>query len=56
MEILVTHLTRMKEQCICVAGIDLATGKHVRPVLERRQAGFISACDERRTAGHRKRG
>lgn len=34
MEILVTHLTRMKDRCICVAGIDLASGKHVRPVLD----------------------
>lgn len=34
MEILVTHLTRMHGGHICVAGIDLATGKHVRPVLD----------------------
>lgn len=34
MEVLVTHLTRMKGGLICVAGIDLATGQHVRPVLD----------------------
>jgi len=32
--IVVTHLTRMRAPFICVAGVDLATGDHVRPVLE----------------------
>jgi len=34
MEIAVNHLTRMSTGRICVAGIDLKTGRHVRPVLE----------------------
>ncbi len=34
MKIVVNHLTRMQPGYICVAGIDLATGEHVRPVLE----------------------
>ena len=33
MRILVNHLTRMQPGYICVAGIDLQTGSHVRPVL-----------------------
>lgn len=33
MKIVVNHLTRMQRGFICVAGIDLATGQHVRPVL-----------------------
>lgn len=33
MEILITHLTRMQPGFICVAGIEPATGRHVRPVL-----------------------
>ncbi len=33
MRILVNHLTRMQPGYICVAGIDLGTGTHVRPVL-----------------------
>jgi hypothetical protein len=35
MKIVVNHLTRMQPGCICVAGIDMDTGRHVRPVLER---------------------
>jgi hypothetical protein len=31
--IVVNHLTRMKPGYICVAGLDLVTGRHVRPVL-----------------------
>lgn len=31
MRIVVNHLTRMQHGYICVAGIDLDTGKHVRP-------------------------
>lgn len=37
MRIVVNHLTRMERGYICVAGIDLATGKHIRPVLDRRR-------------------
>lgn len=33
MEIVIAHLTRMQPGYICVAGIDTATGKHVRPCL-----------------------
>jgi len=33
MRIAINHLTRMKPGYICVAGIDLDTGRHVRPVL-----------------------
>lgn len=32
MKIVVNHLTRMQPGYVCVAGIDLKTGKHVRPV------------------------
>lgn len=32
MKILVTHLTRMKLDHICIAGLDIANGKHVRPI------------------------
>jgi len=33
MRIVVNHLTRMRAGYICVAGVDVETGKHVRPVL-----------------------
>ena len=33
MKLFITHLTRMQKGFICVAGIDLATGQHARPVL-----------------------
>jgi len=33
MKIVVNHLTRMQKGFICVAGVDLATGQHVRPML-----------------------
>lgn len=33
MRIVINHLTRMQPGYICVAGIDLDTGEHVRPVL-----------------------
>ena len=36
MKIVVNHLTRMSEGHICVAGIDLDTLRHVRPVLPTR--------------------
>jgi hypothetical protein len=32
MRILITHITRMRGQYICVAGIDPGTRKHVRPI------------------------
>ncbi|HLJ81319.1 MAG TPA: hypothetical protein VKT52_07540, partial [Ktedonobacterales bacterium] len=32
----VSHLTRMQSGYICVAGIEAATGKHIRPVLRGR--------------------
>ena len=34
MRIVVNHLTRMRPGFICVAGIDLTTGRHVRPVIQ----------------------
>jgi Dual OB-containing domain len=33
MRIAVNHLTRMSGQHICVAGVDLETGLHIRPIL-----------------------
>lgn len=36
MEILVNHLTRMQPGFFCAAGIDTATGRHIRPVLRGR--------------------
>lgn len=33
MKIVINHLTRMQKGFICVAGVDLATGRHVRPML-----------------------
>ncbi len=35
MQILVNHLTRMQPGYVCVAGIDLESEEHVRPVLRR---------------------
>lgn len=35
MKILVNHLTRMQAGYICVAGLDMETNRHVRPVLAR---------------------
>lgn len=32
-KIVINHLTRMQKGFICVAGVDLATGQHVRPML-----------------------
>lgn len=32
-KLVVNHLTRMQKGFICVAGVDLATGQHVRPLL-----------------------
>ncbi|MCE5236936.1 hypothetical protein LLH23_00410 [bacterium] len=39
MEIIVTHLTRMRRGYICTAGICAADGRHVRPVFERGNLG-----------------
>jgi len=36
MRIVINHLTRMQPGFVCVAGIDPATGRHVRPVLRDR--------------------
>lgn len=36
MKIVVSHLTRMEPGFVCVAGLDIRTGNHVRPVLGRR--------------------
>jgi hypothetical protein len=36
MQIIVNHLTRMQPGFICVAGVDVSSGRHVRPVLGRR--------------------
>ncbi|NLX98974.1 MAG: hypothetical protein GXY83_22745 [Rhodopirellula sp.] len=33
MKIVISHVTRMQKGFICVAGVDLATRQHVRPVL-----------------------
>lgn len=40
MRIAITHLTRMREGHVCVAGIDVDTLRHVRPVLPGRQLGL----------------
>ncbi len=34
MQLLVNHLTRMQPGLICTAGIDLASGRHIRPVAD----------------------
>lgn len=39
MEIIVNHLTRMQRGCVCAAGVDIATGTHVRPVWALGQLG-----------------
>ena len=36
MQIIVNHLTRMRPGYMCVAGIDVASKRHIRPVLKRR--------------------
>ena len=33
MKIVISHLTRMQKGCICVAGVDIDSGRHVRPVM-----------------------
>lgn len=44
MKIIVNHLTRMQQGYFCVAGIDVKTGKHVRPVMsgQRLQTGLLA--------------
>lgn len=36
MRIIVNHLTRMQPGYICVAGVDVSSGRHIRPVLRGR--------------------
>ena len=36
MRIIVNHLTRMQPGYICVAGVDVSSGQHIRPVLRGR--------------------
>ena len=38
MKIVVTHLTRMAPGFICVAGVDVLTGAHIRPKVEHRMS------------------
>ena len=38
MKIVVTHLTRMDPGFICVAGVDVSTGAHIRPKVEHRMS------------------
>ncbi|MBI4669463.1 MAG: hypothetical protein HY747_09845 [Elusimicrobia bacterium] len=44
MKIVVNHLTKMSPGYICVAGIDLETGRHVRPALGKRLETKLLAC------------
>ncbi|HDQ99168.1 MAG TPA: hypothetical protein ENN51_02630 [candidate division WOR-3 bacterium] len=37
MRIVIDHVTRMRPDRVCVAGVELATARHVRPVLMRGQ-------------------
>ena len=37
MKIVINHLTRMRSPFICVAGVELRTGTHVRPVVAGKQ-------------------
>lgn len=48
MEIVVNHLTRMTGMHICVAGLDLETCDHIRPVLE---GGDRISADQLRVNG-----
>lgn len=41
MRIIVNHLTRMRPGYICVAGLDVVSGRHVRPVLDHRNLGTV---------------
>lgn len=44
MQIVVNHLTRMQKGFMCVAGVDPATGRHVRPVLTGQMRTDMLAC------------
>ena len=44
MRLLINHLTRMQAGCICVAGIDLQSGLHVRPVANRMLSAKLLEC------------
>jgi hypothetical protein len=44
MRIAVHHLTRMQKGFMCVAGIDLETGRSIRPVLDRQMRIDMLAC------------
>lgn len=44
MRIVVNHLTRMQAGCMCVAGIDPDTGRHIRPVLGKQMRVEMLAC------------
>ncbi len=45
MRIIVNHLTRMQPGYICVAGIDVASGHHIRPVLKGRISTHLLASN-----------
>jgi hypothetical protein len=44
MQIVVNHLTRMQQGFMCVAGIELDTGRHIRPMLDRQMRVEMLAC------------
>jgi hypothetical protein len=44
MQIVINHLTRMQKGFMCAAGVDPATGRHVRPVLASQLRTDMLAC------------
>jgi hypothetical protein len=44
MQIVINHLTRMQKGFMCAAGVDPATGRHVRPVLASQMRTDMLAC------------
>lgn len=44
MKIVVNHLTRMQKGFMCVAGIDLQTGRHIRPLLRQQMRTSMLAA------------
>jgi hypothetical protein len=44
MRIVVDHLTRMQKGFMCVAGIELVSRRHIRPVLDRQMRVEMLAC------------
>ena len=44
MRIVINHLTRMQKGFMCVAGIDLQTGRHVRPMLRQQMRTSMLAA------------